>query len=144
MQQQFYSLPLSFINLLDKKDLTMCVDMKESICQNIHLILITHFGECKQDPTYGCPIWDNDFENIISINLWKENIRKSVKLVLLNHEQRLTNITIRTDISQEEIGSELLKKLKKRVDVIVEGNITETNELFHFKDSLYISPLSFD
>ncbi len=141
---QYYSLPLLFTDLLKKNDLTKCRDLKESICQNIHLILTSHFGEYKQDPTYGCSIWENDFENIVSINLWKEQVGKSVKLVLINHERRLTNITVKTDISQEEITNSHLKKLKKKVDVAVEANIAETNEPFYFKDSLFISPLSFD
>ena len=141
---QFYSLPLLFTDLLKKNDLTKCRDIKESIGQNIHLILTTHFGEYKQDASFGCSIWDNDFENIVSINLWKEQVAKSVKLVLINHELRLTNIIVKTDISQQEITNSHIKKLKKKVEVVVEGNIAETNEPFYFKDSLFISPLSFD
>ncbi len=141
---QYYSFPLLFTDLLKKNDLAKCRDIKESISQNIHLILITHFGEYKQDPSYGCSIWDNDFENIVSINLWKEQVGKSLKIVLTNHEQRLTNITVKTDIGQEEVVNSHLKKLKKKVEVSVEANIVETNEPFYFRDSLFISPLSFD
>ena len=63
MSFQFYNIPIKFSDLTEKKELAK-IGLGESISRLIHLIAITHFGECKFDDTFGCEIWEHDFENI--------------------------------------------------------------------------------
>jgi len=143
---EYYQLPLQLNDLLKKNELKKC-DLKLSIAQNIHLILTTHFGEYALDETYGCSVWENDFENIFSTNTWKEKISQSIKGTLSLHEQRLTNVQVKTEIGQEELTvneQSHLHSIKRRLEIRVTGNYILTNEPFSFYERLFISPLSFD
>ena len=110
--------------------------------------MTSEFGEYRFDESYGCSVWEHDFENIISINSWKDRMAQSVKQSLLFHENRLSNTMVRIDIGQEELamqGKEHINRIKKCVDITVSGTIVETNQPFPpYKQRLYISPFSFD
>jgi len=144
---KYYRFPINFGKLIRKGELPVC-SMEKSIAQNIYLILTSEFGEYRFDESYGCSVWEHDFENIISINSWKDRMAQSVKQSLLFHENRLSNTMVRIDIGQEELamqGKEHINRIKKCVDITVSGTIVETNQPFPpYKQRLYISPFSFD
>ncbi|MDZ4822258.1 MAG: GPW/gp25 family protein [Flavobacteriales bacterium] len=143
----YYRFPLNFSNLIQKKELATC-GLEKSIAQNIYLILTSQFGEFRYDETYGCSIWEHDFENIVSVHSWKDRIAQSIRLSLIRHEMRLLNPTVRIEIGQEEKvmpGKEHISRIKKCIDITVSGTIAETNEPFTpYTQRLYISPFSFD
>ncbi len=144
---RYYKFPINFDRLTQKGELPTC-GMDKSIAQNIYLILTSEFGEYRYDETYGCSVWEHDFENIVSIHSWKDRMALSIKQSLNNHEQRLSNIIVRIDIGQEELvvhGREHINRIKKCIDITVSGVIVETNQPFTaYKQRLYISPFSFD
>lgn len=144
----YYRFPLDMSQLMQKKELKT-TDLVTSIRQNIYLILTSEFGEFRFDETYGCTIWEHDFENIVSVHHWKESMTQALKAAVANHELRLTNVKVRIEINQEErpllSPSRTISRLKKCVDVFVSGTIKETNQPFNPPPQrLYISPFSFD
>lgn len=144
---RYYKFPINFSRLIQKGELGTC-DMEKSVAQNIYLILTSEFGENRYDQSYGCSVWEHDFENIVAIHSWKDRMAQSVKQSLMSHENRLTNIIVRIDIGQEEfvgVRSQSINRIKKCVDITVSGTIVETNQPFTaYTQRLYISPFSFD
>ncbi len=130
----FYNIPLSMADIIGKNELPRCPE-KESIDQSILLMLTTYFGEFRYDETYGCSLWEHDFENIVSATVWKENIGASIRETIKAHEPRLINVIVATEIKNET---------KRRVDIRVTANLAQTNKPYSFFKSLYVSPFSFD
>jgi phage baseplate assembly protein W len=146
MAEEYFSLPLSFANLIQKKDLERC-SIVQSIAQNIHLILTTSLGENRNDSTYGCIIWDNEFEILIDSNTWKNKLSDSIKTTLIEHEKRIENMEVKVDIYQEELVTMEKDKnyrIKRRVDINVKGNLITTNEPYTFFEKFFIGPISYD
>ena len=143
---RYYTQPISFITLKTGGEHPKC-NLQQSIALRIHLILITSFNEFRYDDKFGCLIWDCDFENIPNVTAWKDRMSKAIKVVVEKFELRLRNHQVNVEITEEEFiqnGTTLLKKVKRRVDVIVRGNLKTTNEQFFFKEIMYISPVWVD
>jgi phage baseplate assembly protein W len=144
---EYYRIPLKFGDLFKKQELPKCRDIGESISQNIHLMITARFGEYRYDPGFGSEIWDNDFENIFANDEWNERVSRSLKEIIEKHEPRLKDVSVKAEITQEEIpnkGPEHLLRIKQKVIVRVEGKLSSTNEHFESIQKLYVSPLSFD
>lgn len=119
-------------------------DLSQSIAGYIRLMATTCFGECSFDETYGCAIWDIDFDNLSNTNKIKETISKSLLESLKTHEKRLDKVSIEVKIKQEEIVSSSKKLLvKKKVSIKIKGNIKKTSEDFFYEESFFIGPLSY-
>ncbi|MFN0030919.1 MAG: GPW/gp25 family protein [Flavobacteriales bacterium] len=147
MNDNYYKFPINFSRLMNKGELPVC-GLEKSIAQNIYLILTSEFGEYRFDESYGCSVWDHDFENIVAVHAWKDRMAQSIKQSLMRHEERLQNIVVRIDIGQEEKafeGRSHINRIKKCVDITVSGIIASTNQNFPpYTQRLYISPFSFD
>ena len=144
----YYRFPLKFEDVMQKNELPG-VDLVTSIRQNLYLILTSEFAEYRYDNSYGCSIWDEDFENISSIHNWKDRMSNSLKQTIGNHEPRLSSVRVRIEIDQEEkplnAADKTISRLKKCVIISVTGNLVETNQAFNPPPQrLYISPFSFD
>jgi phage baseplate assembly protein W len=145
MSSIFYKIPLQLSTVLEGNELPNS-DMVQSISKNLELIIMTKFGEHRSDPSFGCEIWDLDFELIISENLWEEKLRQSMLKSITTHEHRLSNIQLSVNISDVE-KFHLFKQfteIKKTVDIKLTGIIHKTGESFQFKTNLFLSPLSVD
>ena len=121
--------------------------LEDSIHNNLQLIILTRFGEHRSDPTFGCEIWDLDFELIISARQWEEKLRLSLLRSITSHEYRLSDIEINVAIVDVEKVSVLKQfaEIKKRVDIKINGRIRKTGEpLPVFQTNLFLSPLSTD
>ncbi|OLY95036.1 hypothetical protein BUE76_23035 [Cnuella takakiae] len=145
MQQRNYRIPIKTDVIMKGHDLPTC-DLDSSIKRNLDLIIMTRFGEHRCDPTYGCEIWDLDFELIVSARLWEEKLRQSLLRSIGTHEYRLANIDITVSISDIERFNPYKHtvEIKKRVDIGVSGVIKQTGESFLFQTNLFLSPLSVD
>ena len=128
---------------MEGHELPTC-DLKHSVTKNLELIIITKFGEHRSDPTFGCEIWDLDFELIVSESLWGEKLRKSLIKSITTHEPRLSEIEITVAISDFEKTNyfKQFTEIKKRVDIGIKGTIHKTGEGYHFNTNLFLSPLS--
>lgn len=144
---EYYKLPLRFDDLMKKKELNRCKDIGESISQNIHLMITSKFGEYRFDTAYGSNIWDSDFENIFANEDWSDKVSGALRNIIVAHEPRLKNVEVKAEINQEEIAdnsSNPQYRIKQKVVVRIDGNLTNTNERFSTTQRLYVSPLSFD
>jgi len=141
-----YELPIRFNQLMQpNRDLATC-ELKKSIAQNINLIITSKYNEHRFDDTYGCEIWDMDFELIKNENAWRDKIAKSVVQSLSRHEKRLDAIESNIVITEEEFvnNSSGHKGVRKKIAIFVNGIVRETGETFSFRTNLFLGPLSFD
>ena len=141
----FYKIPLDLSGAIAGNDLPTC-DLNNSISKNLELIIMTKFGEHRSNVSFGCEIWDLDFELIISEKLWEEKLRQSLLKSITSHESRLTDVKIAVEISEIEKYSMFRKftEVKKRVNIKLSGTILKTGEPFTFSTNLFLSPLSVD
>lgn len=142
MQNPYYTLPLDLELLTQKKQHPRC-SLKESIYQHIYLILTTFTHENRFDETFGCDIWDNDFEINTGI-LWRDQMRQSITRAVTTHERRLMNISVKIETEEVQTQHNGSPRIRKRLGVWVEGFTRQTNERFEFFESIFISPLALD
>jgi phage baseplate assembly protein W len=140
-----YNIPLRLTDAMEGRELPAC-DLETSIQKTLELIITTRFGEHRSDPTFGCEIWDLDFELIISARLWEEKLRQSLLKSITSHELRLAGAEINVAINDIEKFNTLKQftEIKKRVDIRVTGIMKKTGEPFAFHTALFLSPLSVD
>ena len=149
--QTFYTLPFSPGKLLEGKRLER-TDLKSSIAGYLHLILITHQGEHRFDEQFGNEIWEEDFKVIGNVDQWKDQVTRKLKKLIQSKEKRLSKIKIKSKISQVEFVKQVdrdyagkpPRRIRKQLDISVEGKLVATNEIIHFEDRIYLSPISFD
>jgi phage baseplate assembly protein W len=120
--------------------------LAQSISQNLELIIMSRFGEHRNDPSFGCEIWDVDFELIVSATLWEEKLRPSLLSSVHVHEKRLSDVQVNITIADIEKFNlfQRVTEIKKRVDIHVSGIIRQTGEAFGFRTNLFLSPLTRD
>ncbi|MBP1652540.1 MAG: hypothetical protein H6Q26_2697 [Bacteroidetes bacterium] len=143
MKQQYYKLPMDFSRILQKQDLPD-VNLEESVAQHIQLLITTVLGENKDDPQYGCQLWDNDFDIRASNNEVKEQVELSIRASINRYEKRLTQSRVVAQISQEEVMGMTSKKVKKKIRVTVTGVLARNKTDFNYSSFFYVSPLSYD
>lgn len=142
MTTSYYILPLDTKNILSNLSLSKA-DINNSIKNFIHLIATTHFGECAFDETFGSEIWNIDFDNLTENNKLRYIIEDSLKDSIRLKETRLSNLEVDVLIKQEEYKSNIANRVKKRVEIKIEGIISKNNEEFSMVEKFYIAPLSY-
>jgi phage baseplate assembly protein W len=139
----YYALPLR-PDLLLKGGLHQKCSLRDSIAQHIHLIITTAFGEMQQDERFGCSIWDSDFDNLISNNKIREQIKQSVQLAITQYEERLQSVKVDVLIKEQELNTVINgRHVKKRMDIQVTAVNKITSEKFTYQDSFFTGPLSY-
>ena len=144
--KDYYTIPINFKQVTNGQEVPKC-NLYQSVAQRIHMVLVTRQKEFRYDQEFGSAIWENDFENVPNLNLWKEKTAKSIADVLNKNEKRLERITVKIEISQEEFSqgkNNEIKRIKRRLDISVEGFVIKTNEPYFFKESIYVSPVWLD
>jgi len=143
MHFEYFTLPLSLEKVMQKGEHAKC-SLQQSVMQHLHLLLTTGFGEFPGDESFGCGIWDHDFDNVTSAHKVKEIIRQSLLQSIQQKEKRLGNVRVELNIIQEELpDGRGTKSIKKRIDIIVTGVLQLTNEKLQFRDSFFVGPLSY-
>lgn len=145
MTYGYLKLPLNLATAMEGHELQTC-NLFQSITKNLELIIISRFGEHRADPSFGCEIWDLDFELIVSAKLWEEKLRHSLLNSVVSHEHRLSAVEVDVEITDIEKYNTLKRftEVKKRVDMVVWGTILKTGEPFNFKTNMFLSPLTMD
>lgn len=141
MSNFYYALPLNLGQVIRKKEQPR-ISLKDSISSWIHLLLVTRYGEFKHDDTFGCEIWEHDFENINNSQKFKEEIQKAILQSITAHEPRLSDIRLEVLIEQVEVLMQN-RRIKIRIGVKIRGIIRKTNESFMHSESFFIGPLSY-
>ena len=142
MKGIYYKLPIDFGGLMKKQDLAK-IALEDSISQSIYTLMTTVFGECKFDETYGCELWDTDFDLLKSDDELKVFVAKSLKNSIIQHEKRIFLQDIEIKISEQNLGEINKKRIKKKVLVSVRAIVLETNRPFVNDFSFFVSPLSY-
>ncbi|HXB07038.1 MAG TPA: GPW/gp25 family protein [Puia sp.] len=143
MQQEYYSLPLTLERVMNKQEHAK-VSMQQSVSQHLHLLLTTAFGGFPANERFGCGIWEYDFDNVTSAHKMKEWIRQSLLEVIALQEKRLTNIRVEVLLRQEEVTDITAgRRIKKKIDISITGQLGLTNERFTYRDNFFVGPLSY-
>ncbi|HEX3769069.1 MAG TPA: GPW/gp25 family protein [Puia sp.] len=141
MQHSFYKLPLSLDQIVQKKKQATC-PLIHSIAQNLHLLISTYRGEAAYSDEFGCSLWDEEFNIQLNFN-WKETLIDSLKQAVSRFEKRLQLQDVKVMMQEQ---NELLKegnlRVRKCLHIEIRGVIKKTNEPFHFRDIIFISPLA--
>ena len=139
MSNEFYRIPLDFEELLQRRHLPRC-SAQESIAQHLYLMLTTYFGESRFDPTFGCVVWEQDFEAMTNMR-WKDAVQRSVEKTIGAHEPRLEQVKVQVGVEDFELKG-VHQRIRKRLDVTITAVLRHTNEPFGFRASLFVAPLS--
>ncbi len=143
MKTPYYNFPVDFSGFMTGSHLPLC-SLKASIDQHVQLIIATRLGEHRSDPTYGCEIWDLDFQVVLSAGLWEDKLRQSLLETIKSHEKRLCKVEIKVKMTDAERHSILNDnpEMKKKVLIEVMGTMSKTGEAYSYKTNLFLSPLS--
>lgn len=139
---KYYALPISFASLTEQKQ-SPKKELKESIAQYLHLIATTYLGECRFDSAFGCSIWDYDFENAMTDIKLKNILKESLYEAISKNENRIKNLQVGVTISQVSISLKNTKRLKKKIDVTLQGKLLKTDDDFFYFEYFYLGPLSY-
>ncbi len=142
----FYELPVNFRDFFEKNKPAKC-DLHSSVHQHIEIILVTRFGEYRFDPTFGCSVWDYDFEVLPKINAWKNEIEHSLATQLERLEPRLNNVIVKVNISVTPLRNPENKiiRVQRKINIAIKGRLVPTNEIFERSDyEIFFSPISED
>lgn len=142
MVMEYYRLPFQPGRVMEKKEHPKC-SLADSVAALLHLVAVTNFGDYTHDPTFGCEIWEHDFENISNSQIFREKLRVSIQATIEKHEPRLSNVRVGIQIDQIDyrMGQ---RRIKSRIRLKVDATLTLTNEPFTFTDQFFIGPLSYE
>ena len=117
----------------------------KEVTSNLKSFYFLSFVVCngKFDETYGCELWDSDFDLLKSDNELKAFVAQSLKNSIAQHEKRITTQDIEVTITEQDLGNLEKKRIKKKVLVSIKAIVLETNRPYTFKNSFFVSPLSF-
>lgn len=145
MKSRFYKLPIKFDSVFHESAASMevCSEI-ESIDQNIELLIKTCPGEHKFDKSFGCRIWEMDFERIVSRKKWEESFVSYISESISNFEKRLKEVAVNIDIMEVAREDHVMKTtaIKKRVEVNIRAVLVSSDEPCSFKYKLFLGPLS--
>jgi Gene 25-like lysozyme. len=144
MRWKYYALPLDPELLMQKKEHPGRT-LKQSVADHLHLIVTTAFGELQSDAGFGNSIWDHDFDNLTTRTQQQEFMKQSLLQAIKKHEKRLDGIKVELEVRQEEVSTlSTERRVKKRLDIYVSARLTATSEDIVFRDSFFVSPLSYN
>ncbi len=139
----YLKLPLRFETFFQKNKMDRC-SLKDSIARNIHLLITTQLEENNQDYTYGSQFWDHDYDIHMTNASRREIVITSLKKQLQQYEKRLLKPVIEVNVIQKEYKLSDNLQLRRRIEIVVKGNLLRTNEPFRFQTGFFIGPLLFD
>jgi len=141
MANDFLQIPVQTDLVTRKKQLKRC-SLNESVAGMMHLITVTHFGENKQDESFGSELWEYDFENIDNVQAFKEKLSGSLLKVITQHEKRLN--AVRVNIGFDQVLTTVYnRRVKQRISIGIEGTLRKTNEPFTHHEVFFMGPLSY-
>jgi phage baseplate assembly protein W len=144
MKQHYYSLPLRLDEVIQGQHLSVG-SLEESIDQHLHLLITTSFGEIEYDKTFGCIVWETDFDNLTTVNKLRDEIKQSVAEIIQKYEPRLERIKVDVTIRQEELPARINgRHVKKRIILQVNGIVKFTRRPYSFTDRFFAGPLSYE
>jgi phage baseplate assembly protein W len=142
MNQPFYRLPIRFGPLMAGKEIPTC-GVGVSIAQVLYLLLHTRYGELRSDRSFGCKIWDIEFDHTIRNSRWIDYLCDSLEAAIRQHERRLKNpkVTVQFQPVEHRFDS-TPEEYRRLATVTVNATLCETEEPFRFATQLHVGQLS--
>ena len=142
MNQVFYRLPIRLGSLMAGREMPTC-GVGASIAQSLYLLLHTHYGELRSDRSFGCKIWDLEFDHTISHSHWLSQLSESLEAAIQQHERRLTKAQVTVQVQSVEHRIEPLpEEYRRLITVTIKATLRETEEPFRFSTQLHLGQLS--
>jgi phage baseplate assembly protein W len=141
MANDFLQIPLQLGLVTRQKPMKRC-PLYESVAGMIRLISLTHFGENKEDGSFGNELWDWDFENVDNTQAFKERLSESLEKTIIRHERRLGAIRVNIGFDQV-LTTVYTRRIRQRIQINIEGTLRKTNEPFTHQEVFYMGPLSY-
>jgi phage baseplate assembly protein W len=138
-------LPVDFSRLFESDIRNLPVqNEKDSIQQNLELIITTNPGEHKYDPQFGCKIWSIDFEQVVSRGMLEQQYLQFISEAVRKYEPRIYDIEVYVDFVDTKREDLLMNAtyIKKKVNITMIAKLVNTGERCRFTCSLYLSPLN--
>jgi len=145
-----YSIPVDFNQLMAKGGRLATVELHESIRQNILLMLISRWGSLRVDPAFGCAFWEHDFESSTQLENKRHMLEASINQMIIDREPRLDPAKLKVSFKVynsplPSVKRKRMLSLKKRIEMVVEGRMLETNKTFRPPPYLlYFSPVAIE
>ena len=139
----YLKLPLRFERFFEKQKLPVCT-LNDSIARNLHLLITTATEENKLDERYGSLFWENDYDIHLSNDGRRELVMESLQQQIALYEKRLANVVVKVNVKQSTMSDKLRSQMRRRIEIIVSGNIARSNEPFEFQTGFFIGPMAFD
>ena len=114
-----------------------------SIAQYLHLLVHTRPGELRSAPSFGCAIWDLEFDNEVNPVRWEATLTASLLAAIQEHEPRLHEVQVKISFAPLSPAS-LPTKLaaQQQAQVTVTGVVALTGEAFRYSTRLYLGHLA--
>ncbi len=141
MANDYLQIPLQLGLVTRQKQLKRC-SLSDSVAGMIHLIAVTHFGESKQDESFGNELWEFDFETIDNAQAFKERLAGSLGDAIVKHEKRLGSVKVNVGFDQV-VTTVYKRRVRQRIQITVQGTLRKTNESFIHNEVFYMGPLSY-
>lgn len=140
---EYLKLPLRFEQFFDRNKMDTCT-LQNSIIRNLHLLITTTVGENKQDGKYGSAFWENDYDIHLSNDARREMVIDSLTKQIAAYEKRLVGVVVEVNVKQVGVSESNGNRLRRRIEIIIQGNLARSSEPFRFATGFFIGPMAFD
>lgn len=141
---KYIKLPINFSDLVNGNSRAEC-SYEESIAQYLMMMITSRYGEVVSRSDFGSAIWELEFNQIVRVYEWEEQVQKSLEDTIAKYENRLSDIKIDVSLSQIDTDlnySEGTTQVRKQATISVEAKIKHSGTRFTFNTQLLVSPLS--
>ena len=143
MNHLFYRLPIRFGPLMARQEIPTC-GVGVSIAQLLYLLIHTRYGELRSDHSFGCRIWEIEFDRTLTTGDWSDELSRSLEAAIRQHEPRLKNA--RVDIGMTVVDHNSFYRqpdeYRQLARVSISALLSETGEPFHFSTQLHVGQLA--
>lgn len=143
MNHLFYKLPIRFGPLMNRQEIPTC-GVGESIAQLLHLLIHTRYGELRSDRSFGCRIWEVEFDRTLTTGDWSDELSVSLEAAIRQHEPRLKKAQVSISMAVVDHDSFFRQpdEYRRLATVGVSALLTETEEPFQFYTQLHVGQLA--
>jgi len=141
---KYIKLPINFADVVNGKSRQYC-SYEESIAQYLMMMITSRYGEVVSRVDFGSAIWELEFNQLVKVYDWEEQVKRSLKETITKYEHRLDDlkIDVRLDQIDTDFGNrEESAQVRKQASISVEGKIKHSGTRFTFNTQLLVSPLA--
>lgn len=143
MNHLFYQLPIRLGPLMTRQEMPTC-GVGVSIAQQLYLLIHTRYGELRSDRSFGCRVWEIEFERTLNTGDWADELGLSLGDAIRQHEPRLKNVQVSINATVVDRNSFIRQpdEYRQRATVTIAALLTQTEEPFQFSTQLHVGQLA--